>query len=168
MILDAVILIAIGLVLIFGLVVLVGAPYLPTRAAQSIEALELLDLPKGSKILELGSGDGCVMKIAASRYGLVVTGVEINPILVLVSKIRCRKLPCDTVLGNLWNQSTDGYDAIFVFLHPRFMSRLHKKILAEISKETKLVSYAFPIKGLTAAKTTRAMYLYHIKPTAKI
>jgi hypothetical protein len=57
---------------------------LPTLSKQKAAALEMLGLKEGETLLELGSGDGRVMLAAAAR-GLKVTGIELNPLLVLVS-----------------------------------------------------------------------------------
>ena len=76
------------LVLMFGFVIFFGAPYLPTLKKQQQEALDLLDLQPGQLLLELGSGDGRLLRMAADR-GINVIGYEINPILFLISKISC-------------------------------------------------------------------------------
>src|SRR3989344_9046692 len=47
-------------------------------------------IKKGEKVIDLGSGDGRLM-IAFAKKGCSVEGVEINPILVLISKIWIRK-----------------------------------------------------------------------------
>jgi DNA modification methylase len=69
------------LLLAFGGVILRGAPYVPTLDPQARAALELLDLKPGQTLLELGSGDGKILVVAA-RAGLHVVGIELNPFLV--------------------------------------------------------------------------------------
>ena len=78
------------LVLAFGGVLLRGAPYVPTLDRQGKIALELLDLKPGQTLLELGSGDGKMLVLAA-RAGLNVVGIELNPLLVGVSWLRTRR-----------------------------------------------------------------------------
>ena len=56
-----------GVILIFGFVVFFGAPYLPTFNKVQNTALDLLDLKPGQTLIELGSGDGRVMREAAKR-----------------------------------------------------------------------------------------------------
>ena len=57
---DIVLVLGVVLILAFGAVMLVGAPYLPTLGKQVNSALDLLDLKKGQRLLELGAGDGTV------------------------------------------------------------------------------------------------------------
>ena len=80
-------LLACAVVLTFGLTLFFGAPYLPTLRAQVPEALDLLQLKAGDTLIEIGSGDGRILAAAAGR-GLLAVGYEINPILVIISRMR--------------------------------------------------------------------------------
>lgn len=150
-----------GLVLLFGFVLLYGAPYLPTQAKQTQIALDLLDLKKGQTLYELGCGDGRVLKQAAKR-GIKSVGYELNPILVVVAwiyTIRYRKL-VKIVWGNFWRADLGQADGIFVFLIERFMPKLDEKIKKDAKKGTKLASYAFKIPGKKPAKYKGGLFLY--------
>ncbi len=153
--------IAAGLVvLLFGFVVAFGAPYLPTLKRQTESALDLLDLKKGQTLLELGSGDGRVLK-AAARRGLNVTGYELNPILVLISIISTWKYRKNVHItwGNYWHHQWPKTDGIFVFLLDKYMAKLDKKIIQQ-QLNTKLVSFAFKVPGKKAVKETDGLFLY--------
>ena len=65
--------IALALILIFGYVILFGAPFLPTLKNQIEAIFELLDLKEGQTLIELGSGDGRILLEAAKR-GINVVG----------------------------------------------------------------------------------------------
>lgn len=149
------------LVLIFGAVLLVGAPYLPTLAAQRAQALQLLNLKPGQTLYELGSGDGSLL-VEAARQGIYVVGFELNPILFIISWLRTRRYRQYVKIrwSNFWNADLAGADAIFVFLLDRFMSQLDAKIKAEQTKKLKLVSYAFKIPGKKSSKKFGPLYLY--------
>jgi hypothetical protein len=72
------ILVAASVVLVcFGLVLIVGAPYLPTLTPQVEAALDMLDLKPGQTMLELGCGDGKVL-IAAAKRGWHCVGYELK------------------------------------------------------------------------------------------
>src|SRR5690606_196736 len=129
------------IVLLFGFVVLFGAPYLPTLSRQQAEALELLDLKPGQTMLELGSGDGRML-IAAARRGVKAVGYELNPLLVAWSWLVTRRYG-DLVTvrwANFWRVNLPECHGIYVFLLDRYMPKLHKKITQEISNPVKLVS----------------------------
>jgi SAM-dependent methyltransferase len=152
-------------VLLFGFVVLIGAPYVPTLASQQREALQLLGLQKGQTILDLGSGDGRLLREAA-RQGYRAVGIEANPVLVLVSIIIC--LPyrkrVRIIWGDMWRVKWPATDGIYVFLHTRFMKKLDNKIIQQYSsKKINVVSYAFEIPGRKAVKRAKGLYLYVYK-----
>lgn len=157
--------IAVFLILIiisFGLVVLIGAPFLPTLKNQQEQALDLLDLKPGQTLLDLGSGDGRLL-VAAAKRGIKSIGVEANPFLALYSWAitrRYRKL-VKIKWRNFWMMDWPRADGIYVFLHTRFMVRLHKKIIQDFEgKKVSVVSYAFEIPGKKPKKTKGGMFLY--------
>ena len=150
-----------GLVIIFGSVLLFGAPYLPTQREQTRTALELLNLKKGQTLFELGSGDGRVAKQAAKK-GWKVVAYELNPILVLISKVttwRYRK-QVKIIWGDFWKSDLSKADGIYTFLLDRFMPKLDKKLQKEITKPVPLVSYAFRIPEKKIAKEKNGLFLY--------
>lgn len=151
----------IGLILVFGLVVLVGPPYVPTLQKQKLAALDLLDLTPGQTLLEVGSGDGRVMREAAKR-GLKVVGIELNPVLVLVSRLvtwRYRK-QVRVVWGNVWQVEWPSADGVFTFLLPRLMGRLDQRIAAWHTKPLQLASFAFQIPGKKPTRQKQGVFLY--------
>ena len=149
---------------LFGFVLLFGAPYLPTLRREANAALDMLDLKKGQTLFELGSGDGRVMKIAAAR-GLNVVGYELKPILVLISRIntwRYRK-QVKVIWGNFWKADLSQADGIFVFLLDKFMERIDKKIEGEAKMPVAIVSYAFRIPHKKPTKSKGGLFLYEYK-----
>ena len=74
----------------FLLTVLFGAPYVPTHKKDLIKLFESIALSEKDILVDIGSGDGIVLKIA-SDFGAKSISFEINPFLVLVSKLRLRK-----------------------------------------------------------------------------
>lgn len=149
---------AILVVLAFGAVILFGAPYLPTLSKQIDAGLDLLDLKPDQTLLELGSGDGRVL-VAAAKSGLQVVGIELNPILVVVSWLRTWRYRRQVriIWGNFWRTPWPPADGVFVFLHDRFMPKLD----ARMQKiEVPLISYAFQIPGKKPAATKDGIFLY--------
>ncbi len=145
-------------ILAFGLVVFVGAPYLPTLKPQTQAALELLDLKPGQTLLELGSGDGAVM-VAAAKAGLNVVGVELNPILCAVTWLRTRKYrkQVKIIWGNFWMVEWPECDGVFTFLLDRYMPKLDARMQG-IKKP--LVSFAFRVPGRKPSAEKSGVFLY--------
>jgi N6-adenosine-specific RNA methylase IME4 len=157
--------IVIGLVMIsFVSVLFVGAPYVPTLSPQVITALGLANLKKGQTMLELGCGDGKVL-ITAAEQGLNVVGYELNPILAFIAWLRTRKYGSQVkvIWGNYWHLQWPPAEAIFVFLLPKYMPKLHKKCVRYSFRPIKLVSFAFPIPNKEPDKQKDNVYLYSYK-----
>lgn len=158
------------IILCFGFVIIFGAPYLPTLKKQSYQALDLLQLKPGQTFLDLGSGDGRLL-VWAAKNNLNAIGIELNPILFLISRIvtfRYRK-QVKVIYGNFWPQSWPQVDGIYIFLHPRFMTKFLSKLKKEYSNsEVKVVSYAFKIPGVKIEKESGALYYYEFKQRPKL
>jgi hypothetical protein len=150
------------LVVLFGFVILFGAPYLPTLNKQTKEALDLLDLKPGQTLLELGSGDGRVLRAAAKR-GIKAIGYEINPLLVVWSLIACWRYRSLVRVrwANFWTVKLPNAEGVYTFLLQRYMANLDAKIINDMNKGTKLVSFGFHIPDKRSAMESDALYLYN-------
>lgn len=162
---------AVGIVaiMIFGLTVLRGAPYVPAHKRGVEAAFDMLKLSPNDLIVDLGSGDGIVLKMAAKR-GLRAYGYEINPVLCLASRWRCRQHA--KMVRVFWRDFwlTDlpkDTKAVFVFAGGPFMKRLSKKLQQEsdrLNKPISVVSYGFDLPGNKVINSNLGMKLFVIKP----
>ncbi len=138
-----------------------GAPYVPILKRDSVPLLKLSALRPGQTLIDLGSGDGRLLRAAAAT-GVRGIGYEINPFLVLISRIVCwryRKL-VTIHLADLWRVNLPPCDAIYVFLMPKYMPRLNKKLEAQITRPTRVISYVFDIPGRKALEHSANSYIY--------
>lgn len=151
--------------LLFAFVVARGAPYLPTLKQQTYDALDLLDLKKGQTLLELGSGDGRMMRAAAER-GVYSVGYELNPLLVLYSRLRhWRYRRYMTVKwADFWTVEWPDSDGMYVFLLQKYMKKLDNKVIQySKGKKYKLVSFGFIIPEKQPLSTNKGLSLYIYK-----
>jgi len=155
-------------VLAFGLGAWRGAPYVPILRRPAEDLLELADLRPGQTLIDLGSGDGRLLRLAARR-GIRGIGYEINPWVYAVSLLVCwryRKL-VTLHLADYWLVKLPRADAIAVFLIQRYMSRLDTKLTEELTSPTTLVSYVFALPDRMPEKTTKNAYRYYYKNKKK-
>jgi 16S rRNA A1518/A1519 N6-dimethyltransferase RsmA/KsgA/DIM1 with predicted DNA glycosylase/AP lyase activity len=156
------IVIVLSIIFLFGFVVWFGPPYLPTMKLQIETALDLLDLKPGQTMLELGSGDGRVLRAGAKR-GLNVVGYEINPVLIVLSRLttwRYRK-HVKLVWGDMWRKDWPPTDGIFTFLLERFMPKLDTKITQTYpGSAVKVASFAFEMPNKKPKKEKNGIFLY--------
>jgi hypothetical protein len=156
--------IVVSVVLAFGLGAWRGAPYVPILRRPSIELLDLAELRPGETLIDLGSGDGRLLKLAASR-GIRAIGYEINPWLYLISLINCyphRDL-VEIHLADYWRVKLPPADVISVFLIQRYMARLDAKLTKELTRPTVLVSYVFFLPDRKPSQTTKNAFRYDYK-----
>lgn len=147
---------------LFAVVLIRGAPYLPTMKTQVDTALDLLNLKNGQTLLELGCGDGRVARRAAER-GLKVVGYELNPMLVLIARAYTWRYRgrVRIIWADYWRTDWPQADGVFVFLLDRYMQKLDKKIIQQYkNRPIKLVSIAFQIPRKKPRQTENGVHLY--------
>lgn len=153
-----------GIVVCFGLVVFRGAPYVPTHRSQLRRAFhDLYKLSDSDTLVDLGSGDGIVLR-EASRHGARAIGYELNPILVLLSRLvsfgdrrirvrvddytRLERLPADVTV-------------VYAFTTKHSIETIGRK-LEEWSQYQTLyfISYGFMLKNKRSLRQVGPMVLY--------
>ncbi len=128
-----------------------GAPYVPTSAKIVNEILKEANLKKGQIFLELGSGDGRIVRSAVKNYQVKGSAVEINLILLIYSKIisKFQKLNINFKNADFFKISFKRTDVLFIFLLPKTLKKLSPKILKECKKGCLIISHGFKIEGLS-------------------
>jgi tRNA1(Val) A37 N6-methylase TrmN6 len=92
------------------------APYYPTPSSIVLKMLELVDLKKGEKMFDLGSGDGRIVIMAAQKFKAQAVGVEFDRDLVKQSSDRIEKLglskTAQIIYGDLMEQDYSSADVL--------------------------------------------------------
>lgn len=128
-----------------------GAPYVPTKRNELDAMLKEAHLKKGQKFIELGCGDGRVVKYAVEKFKVIGTGIDVNPVLILYSAFLSRKTKnLRLVNENIYKTNLFSYDVIYVFLMPEMLGKLKKKFLNECPRGTLIISHGFRIPGWDA------------------
>lgn len=156
---------ALIVILSFGVGAVLGAPFVPTHRKSVTAALELAQLQPGQHLLDLGSGSGSLI-LAAAKHGIYATGIEINPVLWLISNMRIwpYKEYARIMLGDYWQMRWPKTDCIYIFLIGHYMPRFSTHLHREVSKPTTIVSYTFEVPGLQLESTVNGLHLYRYKP----
>jgi len=161
--------IAFVVILMFGLVVFSGSPYVPSRKEYIKQALtELCPISSSDLLVDIGSGDGVVLREAA-KLGARAVGYEINPILVLISQFLSGKYDLVSVrLANFWLEKIpDNTTVIYVFSVTRDIKSIIKKIQKETNRlghQIRVISYGSEFKGVEHLKDVGGYHLYVFYP----
>ncbi|MDB5168066.1 MAG: hypothetical protein JWO55_324 [Candidatus Saccharibacteria bacterium] len=158
-----------AVVVIFGFVVFRGAPYVPSRKKELIAAFdELYPLSEKDVLVDIGSGDGIVLREAAKRHARAI-GYELNPLLVIISRFLSRRQPLvETYLADFWFVSLPPETTVvYVFGESRDITKMVNKVADEaqrLKKPLAFISYGFAVPNLMPVKKTGAYYLYQLSP----
>ncbi len=165
---TVIIFIIVCLVVFFGLVVFVGAPYVPSQKKYVKRAFEYLGINSADLLVDVGSGDGIILRIASS-YGAKAVGYEINPILVVISRLLSFRDPRVRVsLQNLWlarlpDETTIVY-AFSVLRDEKKLRNLMQREANRLSRPLKLLCFGSPFKHMQSIDTFEAYHLYIFQP----
>jgi len=157
------------IILFFGLVVFRGAPYVPSRKMYIRQALsELYPLTAEDVLVDIGSGDGIVLREAA-KIGARAIGYEINPLLVFISRFLSRRHSKVSIhLTDFWiAKLPDDTTVIYVFSVARDIPKIINKVQSEtnrLNRPIHLISYASKLDDKKVVKKVGAYYLYTFYP----
>jgi SAM-dependent methyltransferase len=160
------------ILLSFSLTVLRGAPYVPTLKINLKQVFDdLYPLSSYDVLVDIGSGDGVVLREAARR-GASAVGYEINPFLVFISRIISRKQPRVRVnLADFWLVNLpDATTVVYVFSVSRDIEKIARRIQKEanrLNKSIRLISCGFELKDIELVRKAGAHYLYTFTPSKK-
>lgn len=128
-----------------------GAPYVPTNNQEIETILKQAQLQTGQYFLELGCGDGRVLRKAAEQYGVKGKGVDINPLVLKFAQIKAslKKLK-DIQFTNEDVRKTElsQADVIYIFLFPELVSQIRDNLLNNTKQQAMIIAHGFKIPFL--------------------
>lgn len=140
--------------------VLSGPPYVPISDTALETFLKHSRNIKGKRTLDIGSGDGKVV-LAFAKRGAEANGVELNPLLVLISKYRLRKEKhANVYLADFWQFDTSSFDVITMFGISHIMGRLEKKLQKEVKPGAVILVNRMLFPTWKPIKKVGSVYVY--------
>lgn len=158
-----------AVVLLFGFVVFRGAPYVPShRRDVRLSFDELYPLGKEDVLVDVGSGDGIILRLAAG-YGARSVGYELNPVLVVISRFLSRRDKKISVrLADFWLVPLpDDTTVVYGFIVTRDTKKMTEKLQREADRMGRplyFISYGSELKGKQKLKELGAHHLYRFEP----
>ena len=142
-----------------------GALYVSTSRAKIAAFMDAVPMSADQVLVDLGCGDGRVLREAQKRYGVRTIGYEINPLAYLKarlvsfgpSKIKIKR-------HSFWKADLSQADVVFCYLYPDVMQRLAEKLKSGLKPGVIIVSSNFALPGLTPSKVLRLESSYHNDP----
>ncbi len=144
------------------------SPWWRTNKQTAKKICEIARVSEKDMIYDLGCGDGTALITAAALYHARGIGIEIDPIRVLVAKIRTLihgvSQKVTVKRGDLFKADISQATVIFVYLIPKTLKRLERKFFAELKPGTRIVSYVYTIDYLPLLDydAKHQVYVYEI------
>jgi len=135
---------------IISVLLLFFTPYYSTPTKLIKKILELFDLKKNQKFVDLGSGDGRVVFNVNKMYGCLSVGYEISPVLLMIVKLKkVLTSPFNSKIQfkeeSFLNSDLSQYDVIYCCLPNDALGNLEKKFSKELKKGTKVFTYKYKL-----------------------
>lgn len=128
-----------------------GAPYVPTSKKQLARILDNAHLKKDAQFVELGSGDGRLIRYAVKNYGVKGVGIEVNSLLVAWSRFLANRDGISKRISfrrmNVFNYPLNNAEYVYLFLMPELIKSLIPKFKKELAKGTIIISHGFKLPG---------------------
>jgi SAM-dependent methyltransferase len=156
-----------------------AGPYVPSPQSVVSDMLKLAGVGPQDFVVDLGSGDGRIVRTAALIFGARGFGVEIEEALVRQSNAAAaREGIADRVKfvkADLFKTDISQATVLTLYLLPDTVNLLRDKLLAELRPGTRVLSHDYPLSGWIPEKyvqmdledkirisgvTTTLIYLY--------
>lgn len=119
-------------------------PFVASPGNVTLEMLRLADVGPQDHVIDLGSGDGRIVILAARQFGATGTGVEIDPALVDASRRSAREAGVadrvEFLQQDLFETDLSRATVVTMYLLPEFNLRLRPSLLA-LPAGTRIVSH---------------------------
>jgi cyclopropane fatty-acyl-phospholipid synthase-like methyltransferase len=142
-----------------------GAPLVVTDEKTLKNLIKMADIKGDDLVADLGSGDGRLV-IAMAQKGARVHGYEINPILVIYSRMKIRALglsgKAKVYWRSYWGADLKGYDLVVVFGISYIMKRLEEKLAEELTGGSRIITHTYKLPHIKPSESKDGVYLYEI------
>jgi 2-polyprenyl-3-methyl-5-hydroxy-6-metoxy-1,4-benzoquinol methylase len=122
------------------------------------DLIQLAKIKPGDKVVDLGSGDGCVLIALAQKYNIEAVGYEIDPKYVKISREKIAEAGLNHKITihdqSFWEADISKFDMVVIFCVPRFLKRIEQKFTKELKSSANVYSIFFrfptwkPVKEL--------------------
>lgn len=149
---------------------LTGLPWVPSDLRRAEKALRLAGIAPDELLVDLGSGDGRVLLLAARVFRVRARGIEISPLLVAWTNWQARRRGLQ---GRVWAQTGDfnrvdlkDADVVYLYATSRQVQRLAAGLPARMKPGARLVCVSAPVEGWKPVAVDRhaLIFVYRMPP----
>jgi hypothetical protein len=142
-----------------------GALYVSTSRSKIASFIDAVPMEPGQLLVDLGCGDGRVLRRAVKNYRVKAIGYEVNLLAYLKAKVLSIGLKnVEIKWKNFWSADLSEADVVFCYLYPDVMRRLSCKLKTGLRPGTVIVSCNFCLPGFTLSRILRPSGSSHKDP----
>jgi hypothetical protein len=131
-------------------------PFVVSPDSVTLAMLQTAKVGNEDYVIDLGSGDGRIVILAAKRFGARGLGIEINPELVAKSRANARNAGVDSRVSfreqDLFKTDLSPASVVTLYLLPEVNMQLRPKLL-QLRPGTRVVSHDFDMEDWEPDKT---------------
>ena len=140
-------------------------PFYPSKIKSLDEIFNKIEI-KGKNFIDIGSGDGRIVIWAAER-GFNADGIEYNPFLTILSKIKIFFLRLNKKVRiynkDFFDHSYSDYQIVYMFIYSEQMDKLQNKLFRELKPNSVIISNTFNFSEVKEDRKIGNYYVYYIK-----
>jgi len=142
-----------------------GALFVSTSPVRIKAVFDAVPMKPDMVLVDLGCGDGRVLRAAHRRYGVKGLGFEVNPLAYLMARVLSWRLKKVQIRwGSFWSKEFRDAHVVFCYLFPDVMESLAEKLRRELGAGTVVVSCNFPLPGWHPEQVLRPGSARHADP----
>ncbi len=142
-----------------------GALFVSTSRVRVAAFIDAVPMKAGQLLVDIGCGDGRVLRMARRRYGVKTVGYEVNLLAYIKARLLCLgDRDIKIKWKNFWKENLATADVVFCYLYPDVMQRLSAKLLSDLKPGTIVASCNFSLPGISPSDVLRPGGSLHNDP----
>jgi len=142
-----------------------GALYVSTSRVRISAFLDAVPMDAGQLLVDIGCGDGRVLRQVRRRYGVRAVGYELNFLAFVKAKFLCiGRKNIEVKWRNFWTVDLSNADVVFCYLFPDVMRDLAAKLKSDLKPGAVVVSCNFHLPGFNPERILRPGNSFHSDP----
>jgi len=142
-----------------------GALYVSTPLVGIVAFLDAVPMEAGQVLVDIGCGDGRVLREAGRRYGVRGIGFELNPMAYLCARAACAgRRGIHIRLGDFRRFGLGDADVVFCYLFPDVLRETARKLGKELRSGATVASANFRLPGWVPVRVVKPPHPLHNDP----
>ncbi|OQY45537.1 MAG: hypothetical protein B6242_10095 [Anaerolineaceae bacterium 4572_78] len=150
-----------------------GAPWVPTSIKTSKAMLTMADVKSNQVVIDLGAGEGRLVRMAVHAFNAKAIGVEIDPVRCAIANMLIMLTSISehahVYHGNLFSFDVSSADIVTIYLSHKAVKQLTPYLGRNLRPGTKVISNSFPFfdwRPILIDEDKR-LFMYEIGNTGK-